>query len=94
MDRDELRSRFRLVLIAYVLFTAVAVAGAFINAHQQTEIEHTQDALVHDTKALARAIAEDQAVLCMLVKQTAPAVTCVPEEQRYQQILASLQSTN
>ena len=100
--RETMFHRFRLVLIGYIIFAFFVVAGLTINYIQTQQIRHNQDALKHDTAALARAIANGQTYLCnqiatlsgeAILRGPQPIkVRCVTQEQRYNQIISSLES--
>jgi len=93
-----IRRRFRLILLAFVIFTVTACVSAFIDVHQGSNLKKTQDAFKRVTVELAIAIANGQTYLCNQIAAlygesgTPHNINCFSRQQRYQQIISRLQT--
>ena len=94
MQRDEILRRFRLVLIGYTIVAVTLVVGLAIDWRQTQKIRDTQQALIHDTEQLARAIANGQTYLCDQIARLGGEheirIHCLTQQQRFQQIINRL----
>ena len=88
----------RAVMLSYVIFAVFVVAGVWINFTQTQNNRETETALAHDTASLARAIANGQTYLCGQIlaleveHHETVRIRCLSQEQRYNQIISSLES--
>jgi hypothetical protein len=100
VERNEVIRRFRLVVLGYLIIGLTLVAGLAVDWNQTQDIKATQNALIHDTESLARAIANGQTYLCDQLKALSKEVKanqtlevrCFTQQQRYGQIIHSLES--
>jgi hypothetical protein len=98
VDRREILRRFRLVTLGYLIIGLTLVAGLAVDWNQTQDIKATQNALIHDTESLARAIATGQTYLCDQIQRLNGEtgqkldVRCFTQQQRLNQIIRSLES--
>jgi hypothetical protein len=62
---DQLRRRFRLALVGYLVLAAFCVAGLIVFGIQQSEIKETQQRVEHNARQLAELLSAAQFQLCL-----------------------------
>jgi hypothetical protein len=82
------------VLIGYLVIAATLVAGIAVDWGQTQDLKSTQREVVHDTLALAQAIASGQTFLCQeiarLGREHSIKIHCLTQQQRLNQLIGRL----